>query len=166
MWVVAKIKIKNLNTFKKDVAKKVGSDTKFYQPKFEYHKFFGSKVKKLEKFILENYIFCYNEKFKKINYINEVRYLKGLEYFLEGYNQNQKQILKFIEYCKFFENEKGYITQSFFQNIVTKKAKFVSGPFTNMIFEILEKQKNKIKILVGNIVTTIPNKANYLYRPI
>ena len=151
---------------KKDVAEKVGCDTKFYQPKFEYHKFFGSKVKKLEKFILENYIFCYNEKFKKINYINEVRYLKGLEYFLEGYNQNQKQILKFIEYCKFFENEKGYITQSFFQNIVTKKAKFVSGPFTNMIFEILEKQKNKIKILVGNIVTTIPNKANYLYRPI
>ena len=70
------------------------------------------------------------------------------------------------EHCKFFENEKGFITQSFFQNIVTKKAKFVSGPFTNMIFEILEKQKNKIKILVGNIVTTIPNKANYLYRPI
>ena len=28
---------------------------------------------------------------------------------------------------------------------VTKKAKFVSGPFTNMIFEILEKQKNKLK---------------------
>ena len=45
MWVVAKIKIKNLNTFKKDVAEKVGCDTKFYQPKFEYHKFFGSKVK-------------------------------------------------------------------------------------------------------------------------
>ena len=35
-----------------------------------------------------------------------------------------------------------------------------------MIFEILEKQKNKLKILIGNIVTTIPNKANYLYRPI
>tara|TARA_Y100001970_G_C13942892_1_gene704110 strand:- start:164 stop:664 length:501 start_codon:yes stop_codon:yes gene_type:complete len=166
MWVVAKIKIKNLNTFKKDVIDKVGNDTKFYQPKFEYHKFFGSKIKKFEKFILENYILCYNEKFKKNNYVNEIRYLKGLEYFLEGYNQNQKQILKFIEYCKLFENDKGFITQSFFQNIVTKKARFVSGPFTNMIFEIIEKQKNKLKILVGNIVTTIPNKANYLYRPI
>ena len=26
--------------------------------------------------------------------------------------------------------------------------------------------KNKLKILVGNIVTTIPNNTNYLYRPI
>ncbi len=35
-----------------------------------------------------------------------------------------------------------------------------------MIFEILDKQKNKLKILVGNLVTTISNKADYLYRPI
>jgi hypothetical protein len=35
-----------------------------------------------------------------------------------------------------------------------------------MIFEIIEKQNNKLKILVGNIVATIPNNKNYLYRPI
>jgi hypothetical protein len=89
-----------------------------------------------------------------------------LEYFLNGYNQNQNEIIKFIDHCKIFENEKGYLTQSFFKTIITKKAKFISGPFTNMIFEIIEKQKNKLKILVGNIVTTIPNNTNYLYRPI
>ena len=50
--------------------------------------------------------------------------------------------------------------------MITKKAKFVSGPFTNMIFEVIEKQKNKLKILVGNVVTTISDKNNYLYRPI
>ena len=50
--------------------------------------------------------------------------------------------------------------------MITKKAKFISGPFTNLIFEILEKQRNKLKILIGNIVTTIPNKKNYLYRPV
>ena len=50
--------------------------------------------------------------------------------------------------------------------MIIKKAKFISGPFTNMIFEILEKQNNKIKILINNIVTTIPNKSNYLYQPI
>ena len=166
MWVVAKIKIKNLNTFKKNIAEKVGDDVKLYQPKFEYYKNLGGKVKRFEKFILENYIFCYHEKFEKNNYVNEIRFLKGLEYFLEGYSQNQNQILKFVEYCKLFENDKGYLTQSFFKMMVIKKAKFISGPFTNMIFEILEKQKNKLKILVGNIVTTIPNKANYLYRPI
>ena len=166
MWVVAKIKIKNLNTFKKDLSGKIGNDIKFYQPKIEYHKHFGNKVKRFEKFILENYIFCYHEKFKKFSSVNEVKFLKGLEYFLEGYIQNQNNIIKFIEHCKTFENEKGYLTQSFFKTIVIKKAKFISGPFTNMIFEILEKQKNKLKILLGDIVTTIPNTTNYLYRPI
>ena len=166
MWVVAKIKIKNLNTFKKNIAERVGDDVKLYQPKFEYYKPLGGKVKRFEKFILENYIFCYHEKFKKLNFINEIKFLRGLEYFLEGYNQNQNQISKFIEYCKSFENEKGYLTQSFFKTIVIKKAKFISGPFTNMIFEIIEKQKNKLKILLGDIVTTIPNTTNYLYHPI
>ena len=166
MWVVAKIKIKNLNVFKKDLVKKVGSDIEFYQPKIEYHRYFGDKIKRFEKLILENYIFCYHERFQKSSFVNQVKFLKGLEYFLHGYNLNQNNIIKFIKYCKSFENEKGYLTQSFFKTIITKKAKFISGPFTNIIFEILEKQKNKLKILVGNIVTTIPNKTGYLYRPI
>ena len=166
MWIVAKIKLKNLNTFKKKLSEKMGNDIQFYHPKLEYHKYFGNRVKRFEKFILENYIFCYHEKFKKLNFINEIKFLRGLEYFLEGCNQNQNQISKFIKYCKSFENEKGYLTQSFFKTIVIKKAKFISGPFTNMIFEILEKQKNKLKILLGDIVTTIPNATNYLYRPI
>ncbi len=166
MWVVAKIKLKNLNVFKKDLVKKVGNDIEFYQPKIEYHRYFGDKVKRFEKLILENYIFCYHKRFQKSNFVNQVKFLKGLEYFLHGYNLNQDNIIKFIKYCKSFENEKGYLTQSFFKTIIAKKAQFISGPFTNMIFEILEKQKNKLKILVSNIVMTIPNSTNYLYRPI
>ena len=166
MWVVAKVKINSLNTFKKNITEKIGTDMKFYQPKLEYHKYFGDKVKKYEKFILENYIFCYHKKFTESKTINEIRYLKGLEYFLEGYNQNQDQITKFVNYCKSFENNKGYLTQSFFKSIINQKAKFVSGPFTNMVFEIIEKQKNKLKILVGNVVTTISDKNNYIYRPV
>ena len=166
MWIVAKIKIKNLNVFKKDLVKKVGSNIEFYQPKIEYHRYFGDKIKRFEKFILENYIFCYHERFQKSSFVNQVKFIKGLEYFLHGYNLNQNNIIKFIKYCKSFENEKGYLTQSFFKTIIAKKAQFISGPFTNMIFEILEKQKNKLKILVSNIVMTIPNSTNYLYRPI
>ena len=166
MWIIAKIKLKNLNTFKKELSQKIGEDLKFYIPKIEYHKYYGSKVKRFEKFILENYIFCYHEKFKKDQSINEIKFSKGLEYFLEGNNQHQNEIVKFIDHCKSYENKEGYITQPFFKTIINKKAIFISGPFTNMIFEILEKQKNKLKILIGNIVTTIPNKANYLYRPI
>ena len=52
------------------------------------------------------------------------------------------------------------------KNIIKKKAKFISGPFTNMMFEILEKQKSKLKIIVGNIVTTISDNTNYLYRSV
>ena len=166
MWVVAKVRIKDLNTFKKNLAEKIGNDIKFYQPKIEYYKHFGDKVKRYEKFILESYLFCYHTKFKKSNFINEVKFLRGLEYLLDGYNQNQSNIVKFIEHCMTFENDKGCLTQSFFTTIISKKAKFISGPFTNMIFEILEKQKNKLKIIVGSVVTTISDKTNYLYRPV
>jgi hypothetical protein len=166
MWVVAKVKIKKLNTFKKDLDDKMCSKVKFYHPKIQYHKFFGDKIKKYEKSILDNYIFCYHDEFKDSKNVNNLKFLKGLEYFLEGCKQNQNQILKFISYCKSFENDKGFLTQSFFANMVMKKAKFISGPFTNIIFEIIEKQKNKLKILIGNIVTTIPSKTNCLYHPI
>jgi len=166
MWIVAKVNIKKINTFRKNLSEKIGSDIKFYQPKLEYHKHYGDKVKKFEKYILENYIFCFHKNFKKNYSINQIRFLKGLEYFLDGHIQNQNQIAKFIDYCKSFEDEKGYLTQSFFKRLLSKKAKFISGPFTNMVFEIVEKQKKGLKILVGNIVTTISDKNNYLYRPV
>jgi len=166
MWIIAKIKIKNLHTFKKELTEKTGVDIKFYLPKYEYEKHLGNKVKKFEKFILENYIFCYHKNFECSKFMSQLKFSKGLDYFLDGYIQNQKNIMKFINYCKTFENDKGYLTQSFFKTIITQKAKFISGPFTNMIFEILEKQKNKLKILVGNVVTTISNKKNYLYYPV
>ena len=166
MWVVAKIKKKEIKIFKKNLIEKIGKDIQFYYPKIIYQKYFGDKVKKIEKFILENYIFCYHAKFKKASTISEIKYLKGLIYFLNGSDQNQKELIKFIEYCKSFENKDGYLTPLFFKAMVTKKAKFLSGPFTNMMFEILERQKNKLKILVGNIVTTISDNNNYLYCPI
>ena len=109
MWVVAKIKIKNLNTFKKDLSEKIGNDIKFYHPKIEYYKHFGNKVKRFEKFILENYIFCYHDKFKKSSSVNEVKFLKGLEYFLEGYIQNQNDIIKFIDSLDIDLEDKEYM---------------------------------------------------------
>ena len=54
----------------------------------------------------------------------------------------------------------------FFKNIIRHKGKFITGPFTNIMFEIIERQKNKLKILIGNIVTTISDNKNYLYRPV
>ena len=166
MWTVVKIKKKELNIFKKNLTDKIGQDIEFYYPKIEYHKNIKNKVRKFEKLILENYVFCYHKKFKDHTNITKVKFVRGLEYFIDGYEKNQSEIIKFIDHCKSFENNKGYITPAFFKTMVTKKGQFVSGPFTNMMFEILERQKNKLKILVGNIVTTISDKKNYLYRPI
>jgi len=166
MWIVAKIKNKELDIFKNNLTKRFDKNIKFYYPKIEYVRYFGNKSKKLERSILGNYIFCYHAQFSKESSINTVRFLKGLEYFLMGHNQNQNEIRQFIEHCKAFENKEGYIRPAFFKTIIRKKAKFISGPFTNMMFEIIERQKNNLKILIGNIVTTISDKKNYLYRPI
>ena len=166
MWIVAKIKKKEIKTFKEDLIKKIGESIQFYSPRIEYHQYFKNKVRRLEKFALENYIFCYNENFNNSIFISKLKFTKGLEYFLNGHYQNQNEIVKFIKYCKCSENKKGFLTQAFFKTIITKKAKFISGPFTNMIFEIIEKQKNKLKIVVGNVVTTISDNSNYLYRPV
>ena len=95
-----------------------------------------------------------------------MQFIKGLNFFLNGYNLNQKEIVNFINYCKNFENNEGFIKSLFFKQIISKKAKFISGPFTSMFFDIIEKQKNKLKVIVGNIVTTIPDNKNHLYRPV
>ena len=166
MWIVAKIKKSEIKSFKKDLIKKSGKEIQFYCPKIEYHQYFGNRFKRLEKFVLENYIFCYHANFNNSIFVNKLRFIKGLEYFLNGHYQNQNEMVEFINYCKCSENSKGYLTQAFFKTITTKKAKFISGPFANMMFEILKKQKNKLKIIVGNVVTTISDNSDYLYRPV
>ena len=166
MWVVAKIKAKEVKIFKKNLIEKLGKDIQFYCPKIEYQQYLKRKIKKLEKLALGNYIFCYHKNFNNSIFLNKFRFIKGLEYFLNGYYQNQNEMVEFINYCKCSENGKGYLTQAFFKTITTKKAKFISGPFANMMFEIIKKQKNKLKIIVGNVVMTISDNANYLYRPV
>ena len=166
MWIVAKVKKKEFEIFKKDLIKNVFGDIKFYCPKIEYNQYTNNKFKRLEKFLLGNYIFCYSSNFNNSIFLNKLRFIKGLEYFLNGHCQNQNEMVEFIKYCKSSENSKGYLTQAFFKTITTKKAKFISGPFANMVFEILKKQKNKLKIIVGNVVTTISDNSDYLYRPV
>ncbi len=166
MWIVAKVKRKELNIFKQKLIEELGKDTQFYYPKLQYQKFIKNKIKKFEKLILENYVFCYHKKFNSSDYINSVRFLKGLEYFLEGHIQNQNEMIKFINFCKSCENENGCLTQAFFKTMLVKNAQFITGPFANMFFQIIKKQKNKLTILIGNVVTTISNKRELLYRPV
>ena len=110
-----------ITTFRKELIEKSGKNVEIYCPKIEYHKYFKNKVQKLETPALENYIFCYHEDFNNSIFLSKLRFVKGLDYFLNGYYQNQNEIVKFIRYCKCSENKKGYLTQAFFKTIITKK---------------------------------------------
>mgnify|MGYP001177269257 CR=1 FL=1 len=166
MWIVAKIKNNNSEIFKKNISEKSNSKTIFYEPKIICEGLLNKKITKRYKSLLENYIFCFNLNFKDKFFFNNLKYTKGLEFFLDGHIHCQKEILEFINYCKSFEDKNGFITTAFFKNIVSKKAQFVSGPFMNMTFDIIEKQKNKLKISIGRFITTVPDNCNYSYRPI
>ena len=166
MWVVAKIKKNESNIFMGELIKEFDSEIKFYNPKIQYQKYIKNKIKKIEKSILENYIFCYHATLDQRKVMRKARFFKGLDYFLQGNFQDQNEIIRFIDHCKSYENKDGYLTEGFFKTMISGKAQFLSGPFTNMIFEILQKQKNKLKILIGNFVTTVQDNRNYLYRPV
>ena len=79
---------------------------------------------------------------------------------------NQKEISEFISYCKKHQDSNGYLNQDFFNFSEIKKGIFLSGPFTNLMFEVIGGQKEKLKILIGNITTTITKKNYYLYRSV
>ena len=63
------------------------------------------------------------------------------------------------------ENEKGYISNDFFELIENTHYKFASGPFTSKIFKILEINKFKLKIALGRVRTTI-EKNKFLINPV
>ena len=166
MWIVVKYKLKELKILKKNLTNTFGDEIDFYIPKIKYQKYVQNRLKTFEKFVLENYMICYHPKFSDNNIINRLKYCKGLSYFLNGFQRNQKEIIQFVNHCKEHENSDGYLRQDFFEFNNFKKAIFISGPFANLIFEIIEKQKNKLKILIGGLVTTISDNNNYFYRPI
>ena len=81
------------------------------------------------------------------------------------FSSQQKEIQYFVSYCKRFEHN-GYVSQDFFNNKNFQKGKFISGPFTNLVFDILEKKKNKLKVLIGDLKTIIDDRKDCLYLPI
>ena len=137
MWIVAKYKTRELGFLKENFNKVLGEVPTFYIPKIQYQKYFRKKLQTLEKHILENYLLCYHPKFKDTNPINELKSTKGLKYFLSGCYESQKEIIGFVDHCKFYEGADGYLTSGFFDISGSTKAKFISGPFTDMVFTII-----------------------------
>ena len=163
MWIVIKYKKKNLNLLKNNLQNKFDLKIKFYIPKIIFKK----KIKKLEKSfeqnILYNYIFCFSEKFKDCKNLIKIQYLQGLDYYLNGYINDQIQIQNFINLCRKNETTEGSLSKNFFLELKIKKAKFANGPFVNLIFDIIEENKNQIKILLDNKSLLINKNSNISY---
>ena len=114
--------------------------------------------------ILNKYLICKHNKFKDPKIVNILKNSRGLIYFLSGCEFNQKKLEEFIKFCRLNEDANGFLTQSFFKIIKKTKAKFISGPFTQMIFDIIEDRGGKLKVLLNNANMTISKSSkNLLY---
>ena len=145
MWIVFKYKRKEFGLLRRDFRKILGDMPLFFRPRYKYQKLVKNKVQFLEKDILGDYLICYHEKFKNISILTILKNSRGVKYFLIDSKTEQREIISFIDYCKKNQDLDGYIKQSFFEFKRNTKYKFMSGPFTNMIFEIIHSQHKKIK---------------------
>jgi len=166
MWLIVRYKKRELEIFKRTLTEKLGEKPIFFIPKAKYQKYYKNKLYSFEQNLLGNYLMCYHHKFDKPSFVNGLKYIKGVQYFFENFIYNQKEITKFISYCKDHQDNNGYLNQDFFDFQKIKKGKFLSGPFTNLMFNVIENQKEKLKVMIGNITTTITKKNHYLYRPV
>jgi len=165
MWTVIKFDRKNLALLKMSLKKKLGEDFKIYIPKLRIQKYKNNKLINKELNLLGDYLFCFHESLKQKNAIDSLRFTKGLKYFLEGLAESQKDIERFIKKCKDSECKEGFLSKDFFDLDINKKYKFSSGPFSDKVFQIINLQRNRIRVLMGNIKTTI-KKKEFLFTPV
>ena len=155
MWIVAKYEKKKINFFIENLKKKLDGDLLIYNPSIKVKIYYQNKLIDKKINILGDYIFCFSSKFSDKDFFHQLRFIKGLKYFLDGFANSQNEIKKFINKCKNFENKDGSISSNFFELKINEKYRFNSGPLLNLIFQLIDVQKKKLKILIGNKTTTV-----------
>lgn len=165
MWTVIKYDKNNFSVLIAELKKKVGSDILIYNPKIQLKKFKNRKIFAKSVNLIGGYVFCYHKTFEKKTSLQNYRFCKGLKYFLNGYIEFQNEIADFIKKCKSLEDNQGFISKSFCEIDLFKDYKFLSGPFAEKIFRIVDYKNNKFNILMGDLKTTV-NKKDFLFSPI
>ena len=114
--------------------------------------------------MLSDYLFCYHSSFNNLNFLNSINFLRGLKYILRDFVSSQKEISFFIERCNQYEDKEGFLSQDFFNFENLNKFQFLSGPFTNMIFDLIRREnKNNLKCLIGDFKLVITGKDNLFF---
>ena len=165
MWVILRYKKNNFQFLINDLKKKFKNDLKIYNPKFETNLRVKNKLIKSELSLLGDYFFCHHKEFNNPNIITSLKFTKGLKDFINGYKFSQKDIQNFIQRCRKSENKEGYLTNKFYNLYKNSKFRFNSGLFSNFIFEIINLQKNKINLLLGNLKITT-EKEKFIFKSI
>tara|TARA_E500000178_G_C16999169_1_gene744793 strand:+ start:927 stop:1406 length:480 start_codon:yes stop_codon:yes gene_type:complete len=156
MWIVAKYKKSELGLFKRELVSRSNNTVEYFQPKLKM------KNTKSVSYVLGNYIFCYSEIFSNNAFVENLKNLKGLNYFLDGSFYCQKQINKFVKYCKKNEDEEGFLKNNFFKISLDKNYKFLSGPLKDLIFRFISNNKKKFEINLNGKKVNFDNK-NYSF---
>ena len=164
MWAVIKFDKKNFHLLKEDFLKKIGKEFIIYKPKILVQKYKNNKLINKEVDLLGDYLFCFHKNFCKKSTINQLKFSRGLKYFLDGFIELQSDVQNFVEKCKNLEDGKGYISENLFEININSNYKFFSGPFVNQIFKVLNMQKLKIQILMGGVKISL-KKNRFLFNP-
>ena len=94
-----------------------------------------------------------------------LKFSRGLKYFVSGFVEFQNDLNDFIKKCKNLEDANGYISKNLFDIKINQKYKFNSGPFVSKLFKIVELEKSRIGIVMGNIRTNF-KKEEFLFTPV
>ena len=159
MWIVLKYEKKKIGILINELKKKFNNGLEIYNPKFKKKLKMRNKIIVNELSLLGDYLFCYHKNFNNPNTINILKFTKGIKDFIHGYKSSQNEIKDFINRCRKSENTEGYLTNNFYNLYENSKFKFNSGIFSNFTFKIINLQKNKMNILLGNLrITTEKEK--------
>ena len=165
MWIVLKYKKKNLGILVSELKRRFDNSLEIYNPKFKTKFKIRNKIIINELSLLNDYLFCYHKNFINPNSTNILKFIKGIKGFINGYKSSQKDIKEFIYRCRKSENKSGYLTNNFYDLYTNTKFQFNSGIFANFIFKIVNLQKNKMNILLGNLKITT-EKEKYILKSI
>jgi hypothetical protein len=154
MWIVLKYDKKNIKILINELKKKFNNDLKIYNPKFKTKFKIKDKIIINELSLLDDYLFCYHKNFNNPNSTNVLKFTKGIKDFIHGHKSSQNDIKEFINRCRKSEDKEGYLTNKFYNLYENSRFKFNSGIFSNFIFKVINLQKNKMNILLGNLSVT------------